>query len=98
MIALLLALEILAPNEFFARMNGYVACLSDRTPANLSQRPIGERTRIYRLATRQCAGERQAAIDAAIRERDPGTSIEAARTLAIDIIDTLSPTSSIHNR
>jgi hypothetical protein len=89
-----LAAAVSGPSEFSASMNRYLACLSVGLPADLSSRDRQTRARIYRQAASHCQGERQTAIEAAIRERQPGVSEEKAGALAIDIIDTLDPMSS----
>jgi hypothetical protein len=67
--------------------------LSPGIPADLSSRDLETRVRVYRQVTAQCGRERQAAIEAAVRERQAGTSEADARALAVDIIDTLNPMS-----
>lgn len=91
------ALAAVAPgqSEFSASMNRYVACLSAGLRSDLSSQTVAERSRVYRKAAAQCQREREEAISAAVRERTPGTSAEDAKALAIDIIDTLDPMSSV---
>lgn len=94
MIALLLAAAAPSPHEFGVRMEEYLACLRRGLPADMGNQDRQTRARLYRIAAAKCTSERQAAIDAAVREREPGTSPEAARALAVDIIDTLDPLSN----
>jgi len=91
---MLLAGAALPPHEFGLRMNQYLACVSAGLPADMASRDLPTRTRLYRAAVSRCTRERQAAVDAAVREREPGTTAEAARALAVDIIDTLDPMSN----
>ena len=93
-----LAAAVLGQSQFSASMDRYLACLSVGIPSDLSSRDLQTRTRVYRQAAAQCLSERQAVIDAAIREREPGVSETAAKALAIDIIDTLDPMSSMPKR
>lgn len=88
------ASAILGMSEFSASMNQYLTCLSPGLPSDLSSRDLQTRTRVYREAAAHCQGERQAAIEAAIHERQAGVSEAEARALATDIIDTLDPMSS----
>ena len=85
----------LGQTEFAAGMDRYLACLSQGLPSDLSGRDLETRTRVYRKAAAQCGRERQALVEAAVRERDPETSEAKARALAIDIVDTLDPLSSM---
>ena len=98
MMWIVLASAILGMSEFSASMNQYLACLSPSLPSDLSSRDLQSRIRIYREAAAQCQGERQAVIDAAVRERQAGVSEAEARALATDIIDTLDPVSSNNMR
>ena len=93
MMWVVLAAAVVRQGEFAAGMHRYLACLSAGIPADLSSRDLQTRARTYRKAAVQCQRERQAAIDAAMRERKPGVSEAAAQALAIDIIDTLDPLS-----
>jgi hypothetical protein len=88
----------LGQGQFAAGMDRYLACLSSQLPSDLSSRDLSTRTRVYRQAAARCAGERQAVIEAAVRERKPGVSEAQAKALAIDIIDTLDPMSSMPKR
>ena len=98
MIWIALAGAALGQSEFSASMDRYLACLSPGIPSGLSGRDLQTRTRVYREAAAQCRRERQTAIDAAVREREPGVSEAEAQALAIDIIDTLDPMSSMPKR
>ena len=89
-----MAAAVSGPSEFSVRMNQYMTCLSPGIPADLSERDLETRVRVYRQATARCQRERQEAIDAAARGRRPGLSEADARAEAIDIIDTLDPLSS----
>ena len=75
-------------------MDRYLACLSVGLPSDLSSQDLATRSRDYRNAAARCGSERESAIQAAIRGREPGTSAEDAKALAIDIIDTLDLMSS----
>jgi hypothetical protein len=90
-----LAAVVSGQSEFSASMNRYLACLSAGLPSDIGSRDLQTRALIHDKAAAQCRGERQAAIAAAIRERRPGTSESQAEALAIDIIDTLDPMSSM---
>jgi hypothetical protein len=94
MILITFAAAGLAPGEFPLRMNEYLACLQAGTPSDLASRDYETRVRVYRSAAAQCSSQRAAAIDAAVRDRPAGTSEDDARRLAIDIIETLDPSSS----
>ena len=94
MILLSLLAAGLEPGEFPLRMNEYLACLRAGTPSDLASRDYAIRVRLYRWAAAQCSSQRAAAIDAAVRNRAPGTSESDARLLAIDIIETLDPSSN----
>ena len=94
MILIALAAAGLEPGQFAGRMNEYLACLRAGTPSDLASRDYATRVRVYRSAAARCTSERAAAIDAAVRDRAPGTSESDARRLAIDIIETLDPSSS----
>jgi hypothetical protein len=89
-----LAAAVSGQSEFGTSMNRYVACLSAGLPSDLSKRDLQTRASIYRSAAARCQGERQEAIDAAVRNRKPSQSEAEARVEAIDIIDTLDPMSS----
>jgi len=94
MIIVALAAAVSGHGEFGPSMNRYIACLSSGLPSDLSSGDLQTRTRAYRAAAAKCVSERQNAIDAAVRDRQPGVSEAEARAQAIDIIDTLDPTSS----
>ena len=98
MMLIALAVAVSGPGEYFSNMNRYIACLGVGLPADLSHQDLVSRNRFYRSATARCQSERQAAIDAAIREREPGVSQAQAKAQATDIIDTLSPMSSSRKR
>ena len=91
---LVFAVLLLQSSQFSVRMNQYINCVSATLPADMASRDLQARTLIYRRAVSRCQSERQSAIDAAVAGREPGTSAEAARALAIDIIDTLDPQSN----
>jgi hypothetical protein len=74
-------------------MNDYLACLQQGMPEQMSGMDRAARARIYRAATARCQTERERAIAAAVRNREPDQTAEEARRLAIDIIDTLDPNS-----
>jgi hypothetical protein len=93
-----LAAAVLGQSQFSASMDRYLACLSVGLPSDLSSQDLQGRTRVYHKAAAQCTSERQTVIDAAIRERESGVSEAAAKALAIDIIDTLDPMSSMPKR
>jgi hypothetical protein len=80
--------------EFGPSMNRYIACLSTGIPSDLHEQNLETRARVYRVAAAHCVSERQDAIDAAVRDRQPDVSEASARAQAIDIIDTLDPMSS----
>ena len=88
------AAAVSGPSEFSASMDRYLACLSADLPADLSGQDLATRSRAYRRAASRCEGERQVAIEAAVRGRGPGVSETEARSEAVDIIDTLDPMSS----
>jgi hypothetical protein len=93
---LTLAAFAATPNlAFSAAMNQYLACMSAGVPADIAARDLATRSQVYRAAAARCRGEREAAIAAAVQGRQPGTSEAQARSLAIDIIDTLDPLSSM---
>lgn len=92
---ILLAALAAQPNQWFARMNDYVACLERGTPGNMKSLDQQARAAAYRRAAAQCQAQRKAAIDAAVAGREPGTSAAEARALAIDILNTLDPMSSV---
>jgi hypothetical protein len=94
MMLVALAAAVSGHGEFGPRMNRYIACLSSGLPSDLSSKDLQTRTDAYRTAAAKCLSERQNAIDAAVRDRQPGVSEAEARAQAIDIIDTLDPTSS----
>jgi len=94
MMLLALAAAVSGHGEFGPSMNRYVACLSAGSPADLSGQDLQARARAYRVAAAQCRRERGDAIEAAVRDREPGVSEATARAQAVDIIDTLDPTSS----
>lgn len=98
MIVIALLTAAAAPAAFSTRMNTYLACMSADLPSNLADRDYATRVRVYRSAAARCTSERAEAIDAAVRDRSPGTSESDARRLAIDIIDTLDPSSSHDGR
>lgn len=85
---------LMAQGTFAQSMNVYMACVQQRLPADFSQLDRGARIRIYRDAAAHCQSEREEAVAAAVRNRQPGETAEAARALAIDIIDTLDPGSN----
>ena len=95
MIWISLAFAVLGQGEFSAGMDRYLTCLSAGIPSDLSSQDLQTRTRIYRKAAAQCQRERRAAIESAVREREPGVSEADAQALATDIIDTLDPMSSM---
>jgi hypothetical protein len=88
------AAAVSGPDDFGPSMNRYMACLSAGLPSDLSGHDLQTRARIYREAAAGCQGERQDAIDAAVRNRRSDQSEAQARAEAIDIIDTLDPMSS----
>jgi hypothetical protein len=94
MILMAFAAAVSGHGEFGQSMNRYLACLSATIPAGLSGQDLQTRSRAYRNAAAHCAVERQEAIEAAVRDRQPGVSEEQARAQAVDIIDTLDPMSS----
>jgi hypothetical protein len=94
MIWIAFAAAVSDQGEFGASMNRYMACLSAGLPSDLTHRDLQARAGIYRKAAARCQGEREGAIDAAIRNRTPSQSEGQARAQAIDIIDTLDPLSS----
>lgn len=98
MILIAFAAAVSSPDGFGPTMNRYLACLSAGTPSDLSGRDYATRVRVYRSAAARCTSERAAAMDAAVRDRSPGTSESDARRLALDIIDTLDPSSSHDGR
>ena len=98
MMLLALAAAVSGHGEFGQSMTRYMACLSAAVPADLNGQDLQTRSRVYRKAAAHCTSERQAAIQAAIRDRQPGVSEKQARAEAIDIIDTLDPMSSCRVR
>jgi len=94
MIWIAFAAVVSGHGEFGASMNRYIACVSAGLPSDLSKRDLQTRAGVYRKAAARCQGERQEAIDAAVRNRTSDRSEAAARAEAIDIIDTLDPLSS----
>jgi len=98
MILVALAAFVVGHGEFGPSMNRYIACMSAGIPADLTGQDLQTRSRVYRQAAARCVNERHDAIDAAVRDRDPGVSDAAARAQAIDIIDTLDPMSSMPRR
>ena len=92
MIWVALAAAVSGQSEFSASMDRYLACLG--LPSDLSSQDLATRSRVYQKAAARCENERETAIQAAIRGREPGTSVEQAKALATDIIDTLDPMSS----
>ena len=89
-----LAAAVSGYGEFGQSMNRYLACLSATGPSETGDRDLESRSRAYRKAAARCASERQAAIEAAVHDRQSGVSESQARAHAIDIIDTLDPMSS----
>jgi hypothetical protein len=89
-----LAAVVASHGEFGPSMNRYLTCLSAGVPADISKGDLRTRASAYRQAAAKCERERNDAIDAAVRDRQPGVSEAQARAQAIDIIDTLDPLSS----
>ena len=94
MMLIAVAAAVSGHGEFGQSMNRYLACLSAAGAAETEGQDLESRSRAYRKAAARCASERQAAIDAAVKDRQPGVSEAQARAQAIDIIDTLNPMSS----
>jgi len=85
---------LMAQGTFAESMNTYIACVQNRLPADFSRRDRDARIHLYRAAAAPCQAERDAAVAAAVRNRQPGESAQDARALANDIIDTLDPGSN----
>jgi hypothetical protein len=94
MMLIAFAVAVSGHGEFGQSMNRYLACLSAAGPSETGGQDLESRSRAYRKAAARCVSERQAAIEAAVHDRQLGVSEAQARAQAIDIIDTLDPRSS----